>query len=185
MPGHVGSGACFPAGTSDEAGLRSGAKDNIHLDKGTLSFWWKPRFDSEGLAALKQRRLFNVGYDTHYRFLDLYVEFVGDPGRLNFTLFSNVMFNNRSMQMESPGPEGFFVAGQDFHVVLTWDNAVGIKLYINGRLVNSRDCVWSIDGIVPDLIHVGSAWIGSVLNSASVIDEVRITHDVAPPAAAP
>ncbi|MBI4028717.1 MAG: hypothetical protein HY360_27310 [Verrucomicrobia bacterium] len=178
--GAAGTGAFFPSNTSAKVSLQFDATGNIRNDRGTIEFWYKPAYDATALADANFRLLNVRNTDkSAERFIDLYSSDVNPSGRggESIALYSQTFFAGK--QLSHPigtGTGQSFSAGDLIHVTLTWDNAKGIQLFVNGAASAFHPVTWAANSHTQDVIFVGSFISGVGLTAAGVIDELTI-HD--------
>ncbi|MFO1186842.1 MAG: LamG-like jellyroll fold domain-containing protein [Alphaproteobacteria bacterium] len=107
------------------------APGNIYAEQGTLSFFWRAR---EALGR-NQFPIFRVGYSDHssWDMVFLRIDWNGH-GFDAFVTDNNLARVRVSFEVaEVPKPE------QWVHLAFAWDQARGVRLYVDGRLAARKD----------------------------------------------
>ena len=115
----------------DNQVLAWAAPGNIQAQRGTLSFFWRAR---EPLGA-NPFPVFRVGYADHssWDMVFLRIDWNG-AGFDAFVTDANLARVRVSWAMpQVPAPDAWT------HLAFAWDETTGVKLYVNGRLVERKD----------------------------------------------
>ena len=124
----LGSGALM---TDDENVLSWTAPGNVVAKRGTVSFFWRSR-TPVGRAPFV---LFRVGFADHtsWDMAFLRIDYNGH-GYDAFVTDNNLARLRLSFKLDQlPPPDAWT------HVAFSWDENTGVKLFINGKLVASKD----------------------------------------------
>lgn len=114
------------------------APGNIHAQRGTLSFFWRPR-EPVGPTAFP---VFRVGYADHssWDMVWLRIDYNGKPGFDAFVTDASLARTRVSHALPAaPDPKTWV------HLALTWDETTGIRFYVNGTLAAKQDGVAVFD----------------------------------------
>jgi len=134
----VGTGYAGGAfATADDNVLSWKAPGNIYAQRGTLSFFWRSRYPV-GRAPFV---LFRVGYADHtsWDMVWLRIDYNGH-GYDAFVTDNNLARVRVSFRLDDlPKPDAWQ------HIAVSWDENVGIKLYVNGKLAARKDEVAVLD----------------------------------------
>jgi len=123
--------------TADDNVLSWKAPGNIYAQRGTLSFFWRSR-TPVGRAPFV---LFRVGYADHtsWDMVWLRIDYNGH-GYDAFVTDNNLARVRVSYHLdELPKPDTWQ------HIAVSWDENVGIKLYVNGKEVAHKDQIAVLD----------------------------------------
>src|ERR1700739_1939840 len=103
------------------------APGNIYSQRGTLSFYWRPREP----VGPTQFPIFRVGYGDHssWDMVWLRIDYNGH----GFDAF--VTDDNLGRTRVSYTMPNFPKANEWVHLALAWDENTGIRFYVNGKLV--------------------------------------------------
>jgi len=115
----------------DDQVLAWSAPGNIQAQRGTLSFFWRAR---EPIGA-NPFPLFRVGYADHssWDMVFLRIDWNG-AGFDAFVTDTSLARVRVSWAMpQAPAPDVWT------HIAFAWDETTGVKLYVNGRLVQRKD----------------------------------------------
>ncbi len=115
----------------DDGVLSWDAPGNIHAQRGTLGFFWRSRY-AVGEAPFV---IFRVGYADHssWDMAWLRIDWNGH-GFDAFVTDANLSRSRVSFRLDTmPAPDTWT------HVAFAWDEAVGVRLYIDGREVARED----------------------------------------------
>lgn len=107
------------------------APGNIYAQRGTLSFYWRSRYPV-GPTAFP---IFRVGYGDHssWDMVFLRVDYNGH-GFDAFVTDANLSRTRVSVPVDPfPGPKAWT------HLTVAWDENVGLRFYINGKLAGQVD----------------------------------------------
>ncbi|HET6397597.1 MAG TPA: LamG-like jellyroll fold domain-containing protein [Pseudoxanthomonas sp.] len=110
---------------ADDGVLAWNAPGNIYAQRGTLSFFWRPRY-AVGEAPFV---IFRVGYGDHssWDMAWLRIDWNGH-GFDAFVTDANLARTRVSFRMErAPGPQDWV------HLAFAWDETAGVRLYVDGR----------------------------------------------------
>jgi Concanavalin A-like lectin/glucanases superfamily len=149
------------------------APGNIYAERGTLSFSWRSRYPV-GPTAFP---IFRVGYADHssWDMVWLRIDYNGRGGFDAFVTDINLARIRVSYVMPKfPAPNEWV------HLALTWDETVGIRLYVNGRMAARQDkqaVLYSgLDQFGPHSRTIGPMQVQSDYNyiRGGDIDEIRI-----------
>lgn len=115
----------------DDQVLAWSAPGNIQAQRGALSFFWRSRYP----VGQNQFPLFRVSYANHssWDMAFLRIDWNGH-GFDAFVTDANLSRVRVSWTMpQAPAPDDWT------HIAFTWDETTGVKLYIDGQLVERRD----------------------------------------------
>ncbi|WP_019397410.1 LamG-like jellyroll fold domain-containing protein [Pseudoxanthomonas sp. GW2] len=110
---------------ADDGVLAWNAPGNIQAQRGTLAFFWRPRY-AVGEAPFV---IFRVGYGDHssWDMAWLRIDWNGH-GFDAFVTDANLARTRVSFRMErTPGPQDWV------HLAFAWDETAGVRLYVDGR----------------------------------------------------
>ncbi len=108
------------------------AEKNMYAERGTLSFFWRSRFPV-GATAFP---IFRAGYADHSSWDQCFlrIDYNGESGIEAFVTDINLNRIRCWGTLETfPAPEEWF------HIALTWDETVGVRLYVNGKELARKD----------------------------------------------
>ena len=108
------------------------AEKNMYAERGTLSFFWRSRFPV-GATAFP---IFRAGYADHSSWDQCFlrIDYNGESGIEAFVTHINLNRIRCYGTLEPfPAPEEWF------HIALTWDETVGVRLYVNGKELARKD----------------------------------------------
>ncbi|NOZ23138.1 MAG: hypothetical protein GXP25_18850 [Planctomycetes bacterium] len=143
----------------------------FNKDKGTMEAWVKPGWVPTDGKCHTVFAIKGTG-DWNQNKIGLYKN-------LNYEFAFYVYDKNKKSHVVRV-PINLFKKDIWVHLAACWDNASGLKLYINGKLVREAKATWQIDPL-------RTLWIGSGTSDREwegVIDEVRISNTVRQPAKA-
>ncbi len=152
--GVFGSGAYFPPGNF----LRYLSSGNIDSKRGTLEFWIKPRWGSDGQGH----------FALHY----------GSGGGMLFGKDGGNTWRMILNRFGSGGPEAGagianqFQAGTWHHAAFTW-SAQALKLYVDGQLRTQTTLIAPLNNVTDSRLQIGADGSSSYLDA--VLDELRIS----------
>ncbi|MCD6590609.1 MAG: hypothetical protein J7K72_01410 [Candidatus Aenigmarchaeota archaeon] len=128
--------------------------ENFNKNRGTIEVWVKPD-DFE---------------ETHYIFYS--EDFYGNPQFKIYFNASGLFFDvyDRQGDMHRVNGSGLTL-GRWGHIAASWDTLHGMNLYINGRLVDSKEITWNMNDIGLD-VYIGCNSTGSA--RSPVMDELVI-----------
>jgi hypothetical protein len=121
----------------DKQTLAYRAPGNIQAQRGTLAFFWRSRYPV-GPTAFP---LFRVGYADHssWDMVWLRIDYNGH-GLDAFVTDASLARVRISTDLQPfPAPNTWM------HIAFTWDEARGIRLYVNGRLAGQADAHVRLD----------------------------------------
>jgi hypothetical protein len=122
---------------ADDGVLTWHAPGNIYAQRGTLSFFWRSRYPV-GVAPFV---LFRVGYADHtsWDMTWLRIDWNGH-GFDAFVTDANLARTRVSFKVaRNPAPDSWS------HVAFSWDERVGIRLYLDGKEAARQDAVMDLD----------------------------------------
>ncbi|MBI2046895.1 hypothetical protein HYT26_01895, partial [Candidatus Pacearchaeota archaeon] len=165
----------------DDYALSYNTTNRYNASKGTIEFWIKLewngtdnkvyRFFDEGPSTLHSPNHLSIG---KYYGTTNYVFFVIDnstqSGGSSAHEVNTCPGNNCALADPSVGN---WTTGQWHHIAATWDNTIGIKLYVDGNLIRSLDTTWSRNVTAP-VFYIGSA-LGTQNYANVTFDELRIS----------
>jgi hypothetical protein len=149
------------------------APGNIYAQRGTLSFFWRSR-ESVGPTPFP---VFRVGYADHssWDMAWLRIDYNGKSGFDAFVTDASLARTRVSWSMPAfPGPSTWT------HIALAWDETRGIRFYVDGALVASREGPARFDAALdqfgPHSRIISPYQVQSAYNfvRGGDIDEVRI-----------
>jgi hypothetical protein len=123
--------------TADDHVLSWKAPGNIYAQRGTVSFFWRPR-TPVGRAPFV---LFRVGYADHtsWDMVWLRIDYNGH-GYDAFVTDDNLARVRLSFKLDAlPKPDAWT------HIAVSWDETRGIRLYVDGKEVAHKDQVAVLD----------------------------------------
>ena len=118
---------------ADDGVLAWNAPGNIYAERGTLSFFWRPRY-AVGEAPFV---IFRVGYADHssWDMAWLRIDWNGQ-GFDAFVTDANLARTRVSFKLDKvPGPQDWT------HLAFAWDETRGVRLFVDGREVAKVDIV--------------------------------------------
>jgi hypothetical protein len=148
------------------------APGNIYAERGTLSFFWRPRYPV-GVAPFP---IFRVGFADHssWDMAFLRIDWNGH-GFDGFVTDTNLARVRVSWTIpEKPAADAWH------HIAFTWDEAVGIRLYYDGKEVARKDQPADLNsgldqfGLASRIIspHQVQSWYNFMRGSD--VDEIRV-----------
>ena len=148
------------------------APGNIYAERGTLSFFWRSR-EPVGKTEFP---IFRVGYADHssWDMVWLRIDYNGHGFDAFVTDVNLARVRISYLLSPFPRPE------QWIHLVLTWDETVGIRFFVNGKQVAQKDSVVvlyaGLDQFGPHSRIISPAQVQSAYNfqRGGDIDEVLI-----------
>ena len=149
------------------------APGNIYATRGTLSFFWRSR-EPVGPTAFP---IFRVGYADHssWDMAWLRIDYNGKPGFDAFVTDASLSRLRVSYPVPSfPDPKHWT------HLALSWDEAQGIRFYVDGRLAGRVDqpatLFAALDQFGPHSRTIGPMQVQSAYNfvRGGDLDELRI-----------
>lgn len=107
------------------------APGNIYAQRGTVAFFWRSRYP----LGETEFPIFRVGYADHSSWDAMFLRIDYNGGGIDaFVTDINLSRTRVSMNFETPPqPE------QWFHIAFSWDEIVGVRLYIDGKPVAEKD----------------------------------------------
>ncbi len=122
----------------DDQQLSYWAPGNIYAQRGTLSFFWRSRYP----VGPTEFPVFRVGYADHssWDMIWLRIDYNGSGFDAYVTDVGLTRTRVSHFMDAFPGPDEWT------HIVLSWDETKGIRLYINGELAERS----SVTGMVYD-----------------------------------
>jgi hypothetical protein len=157
----------------DKQVLAYWAPGNIYAQRGTLSFYWRSRYP----VGKTEFPVFRVGYADHssWDMVWLRIDYNGKPGFDAFVTDVNLGRTRVSYAMpDFPKPDEWV------HLALAWDEAVGIRFYVNGKMAMKAAPTGLFDAALdqfgPHSRAINSIQVQSDYNfdRGGDIDEVRI-----------
>ncbi len=148
------------------------APGNIYAERGTLSFFWRARTP----VGKTEFPIFRVGYADHssWDMVWLRIDYNGH----GFDAF--VTDVNLARVRVSTTVDPFPKPDQWIHLAFTWDETVGVRLYVNGKQIASKDSVVvlyaGLDQFGPHSRVISPAQVQSAYNfqRGGDIDEIKI-----------
>jgi len=110
------------------------APGNMYAERGTFAFFWRPR-DPVGATPF---HIVQAGPADHSDLVMtwLRIDYNGEGGFDGFVTDVNLACIRASYTSDE-----FPEADRWYHIALTWDETVGVRLYLDGRLVARKDTV--------------------------------------------
>lgn len=107
------------------------APGNIYAQRGTVAFFWRSRYP----LGETEFPIFRVGYADHSSWDALFMRIDYNGGGIDaFVTDINLSRTRVSMKFDKlPQPD------QWFHIAFSWDENVGVRLYIDGKLVAEKE----------------------------------------------
>jgi len=154
------------------------APGNIYAERGTLSFFWRPR-DPVGVAPFP---IFRVGFADHssWDMVFLRIDWNGH-GFDGFVTDTNLARVRVSWTIpEKPAADAWH------HLAFSWDEAVGVRLYYDGKEVARKDQPADLNtgldqlGLASRVIapHQVQSWYNFMRGSD--VDEIRVYDHMLP-----
>lgn len=148
------------------------APGNIYAERGTLSFFWRSR-EPVGKTEFP---IFRVGYADHssWDMVFLRIDYNGHGFDAFVTDVNLARIRVSTKLSPFPRPDTWI------HLALTWDETVGIRFYVDGKLAVQRDSVdvlyAGLDQFGPHSRVISPSQVQSAYNfqRGGDIDEVRI-----------
>jgi hypothetical protein len=148
------------------------APGNIYAQRGTLSFYWRSRDPVDETAF----PVFRVGYADHSSWDQVWLRI--DYNGHGFDAFvTDINLGRTRVSFDMPD---FPKPDQWVHLALTWDETVGIRFYVNGKLAGQKAPTGmfdaGLDQFGPHSRIIGPTGVESSYNfdRGGDIDEVRI-----------
>jgi hypothetical protein len=144
---------------------------HIHQNQGTIEFWYQPHFNSGRYTPMNDRLLFSTisGSSATWWTGGWQLKNKQDVGIQTFCYSGGATDLNVSLS-------GFceMVSGQLYHLAFSWDNTIGMNIYVDGQLKRTLATTWKNDSCVrPEFVienyHNLSAFPGN-----STIDNLKI-----------
>ncbi len=157
---------------ADDGVLAWNAPGNIFAERGTLSFFWRPRYEV-GEAPFV---IFRVGYADHssWDMAWLRIDWNGH-GFDAFVTDANLARTRVSFKLDTL-PD----AKQWTHLAFAWDETAGVRLYVDGREVAKIDTTADYDAALDQLGLAGRVMAPYQVQSrynflrGSDFDEIRV-----------
>jgi hypothetical protein len=149
------------------------APGNVYAERGTLAFYWRSR-DPVGPTAFP---IFRVAYSDHssWDMVWLRIDYNGQRGFDAFVTDVNLARVRVSSSLARfPEPKRWA------HLAFSWDETLGVRLYVDGVRVAKRDAVAvlhaGLDQLGPHSRVIGPMQVQSAYNftRGGDIDEIRI-----------
>lgn len=130
---------------SDQARVAKTSQLNNISSKMTVSAWLRPE-DLNGNLPIVSKR------DDNWKGSTFYLRLTGN--RLGFT----GDYGEKTYDWSFPSPS--IVAGQWFHVAVTFEKYVGVKFYVNGELIGSVSGSDAFTDLLPNDVNmlIGTEW---------------------------
>jgi len=157
---------------ADDGVLAWNAPGNIFAERGTLSFFWRPRY-AVGEAPFV---IFRVGYADHssWDMAWLRIDWNGH-GFDAFVTDANLARTRVSFKLDhAPGPKDWT------HLAFAWDETAGVRLYVDGREVAREETTGDYDAALDQLGLAGRVMAPYQVQSrynflrGSDFDEIRV-----------
>jgi len=157
---------------ADDGVLAWNAPGNIYAERGTLSFFWRPRYEV-GEAPFV---IFRVGYADHssWDMAWLRIDWNGH-GFDAFVTDANLARTRVSFRLDRmPGPQDWM------HLAFAWDETQGVRLYVDGREVAREQTTGDYDAALDQLGLAGRVMAPYQVQSrynflrGSDFDEIRV-----------
>src|SRR5437763_867619 len=164
----------------DDGVVTWNAPGNIYAQRGTLAFFWRSR-TPVGEAPFN---IFRVGFADHtsWDMAFLRIDWNGH-GFDAFMTDANLARTRVSFQMANPPkPDEWH------HLAFTWDEAVGVRLYVDGREVARKDAKADYDtgldqfGLAGRVVSPHQVQSRYSFTRGSDVDEIRIYDRMVAPA---
>jgi len=154
------------------------APGNIYAERGTLSFFWRPRYPV-GEAPFP---IFRVGFADHSSWDMVFLRI--DWNGHGFDGF--VTDTNLARVRVSWAIPGKLAADAWHHIAFSWDEAIGVRLYYDGREVARKDQPADLNsgldqfGLASRIIspHQVQSWYNFMRGSD--VDEIRVYDHMLP-----
>lgn len=107
------------------------APGNIYAQRGTVAFFWRSRYP----LGCTEFPIFRVGYADHSSWDAMFMRIDYNGGGIDaFVTDINLSRTRVSMKFDTlPSPDSWF------HIAFAWDENVGVKLYIDGKLAAQQE----------------------------------------------
>lgn len=157
---------------ADDGVLAWNAPGNIHAQRGTLSFFWRPRY-AVGEAPFV---IFRVGYADHssWDMAWLRIDWNGH-GFDAFVTDANLARTRVSFRLDAlPDPASWT------HLAFAWDETTGVRLFVDGREAARQDATADYDAALDQLGLAGRVMAPYQVQSrynflrGSDFDEIRV-----------
>ncbi|AKC86692.1 LamG-like jellyroll fold domain-containing protein [Pseudoxanthomonas suwonensis] len=157
---------------ADDGVLAWNAPGNIFAERGTLSFFWRPRY-AVGEAPFV---IFRVGYADHssWDMVWLRIDWNGN-GFDAFVTDANLARTRVSFKLDKvPGPKDWT------HLAFAWDETAGVRLYVDGSEVAREGTTGDYDAALDQLGLAGRVMAPYQVQSrynflrGSDFDEIRV-----------
>lgn len=169
----VADGAMGKAIKWQDNGILSwNAPGNIRAERGTLSFFWRSRYPVTAAPFV----IFRVGYADHssWDMVWLRIDWNGH-GFDAFVTDANLARTRVSFRLDKlPDPK------QWMHIAFSWDEDQGVRLYVDGKEVASKQTTGDYDAALDQLGLAGRVMAPYQVQSrynflrGSDIDEIRV-----------
>ncbi len=132
---------------------------------GSLELWFRPNWDAAAPASRRLRRVF-VSDDRQPAEAGHFA-LAGGGGGIGFDLRTTERLNVGAVA------DGW-QAGEWHHIIVTWDSAVGLRLFLDGKPAAERKATWDAAALGnPRRLHIGGEWNGKYLVDGA-LDELRV-----------
>ena len=157
---------------ADDGVLAWNAPGNLYAERGTLSFFWRPRYDV-GEAPFV---IFRVGYADHssWDMAWLRIDWNGQ-GFDAFVTDANLARTRVSFKLDAnPGAKDWT------HLAFAWDETKGVRLYVDGREAARQDTTADYDAALDQFGLAGRVMAPYQVQSrynflrGSDFDEIRV-----------
>ncbi|MBP8803878.1 MAG: LamG domain-containing protein [Pseudoxanthomonas sp.] len=157
---------------ADDGVLAWNAPGNIYAERGTLSFFWRPRYDV-GQAPFV---IFRVGYADHssWDMAWLRIDWNGQ-GFDAFVTDANLARTRVSFKLDAnPGAKDWT------HLAFAWDETAGVRLYVDGKEAARQDTTADYDAALDQFGLAGRVMAPYQVQSrynflrGSDFDEIRV-----------
>ena len=157
---------------ADDGVLAWNAPGNLYAERGTLSFFWRPRYDV-GEAPFV---IFRVGYADHssWDMAWLRIDWNGH-GFDAFVTDANLARTRVSFKLDAnPGAKDWT------HLAFAWDETKGVRLYVDGREAARQDTTADYDAALDQFGLAGRVMAPYQVQSrynflrGSDFDEIRV-----------
>ena len=157
---------------ADDGVLAWNAPGNLYAERGTLSFFWRPRYDV-GQAPFV---IFRVGYADHssWDMAWLRIDWNGH-GFDAFVTDANLARTRVSFKLDAnPGAKDWT------HLAFAWDETAGVRLYVDGKEAARQDTTADYDAALDQFGLAGRVMAPYQVQSrynflrGSDFDEIRV-----------
>ena len=148
------------------------APGNIYAERGTLSLFWRSRYP----VGKTEFPIFRVSYADHssWDMVWLRIDYNGNGFDAFVTDVNLARIRISYVMTPFPKPD------QWIHLALSWDETIGIRFYINGKLVSKKDSITvlyaGLDQFGPHSRVISPVQVQSAYNfqRGGDIDELKI-----------